>query len=93
MARAALNHGITKVVSEVLSSRYGNELYKIPAPASMIGRRFIEAFTDMKQTHQSIILAVQKGADGEVISNPPGDYPLENDDFLIVLAAEKPVTS
>ncbi|HEY85955.1 MAG TPA: cag pathogenicity island protein Cag26 [Chloroflexi bacterium] len=90
MARAALNHGISKVISEVLSVKSGNELYKIPLPASMAQRPFIEIFTEMKQTHRSTVIAAQKGNEGEVISNPPVNHRLEQGDYLIVMALDKP---
>ncbi len=90
ISRAALNHGITKVISELLSSQYGNELYKIPVPISMVGRPFIKVLTEMKQKHQSIILALEKGKEGELISNPPVDYQLRTGDYLILIASEKP---
>jgi len=91
ISQAALNHGITKVIYDLLSSEDGNQLYKIPIPASKIGVSFMEVFIYMKQTYQSILLAIQKGIEGEVISNPPGDYLLEKGDFLIVVSTEKPV--
>jgi voltage-gated potassium channel len=90
ISRAALNHGITKVVSELLSAQYGNDLYKLPIPISMIDRPFIEVFMEMKQKHQSIVLALQKGEQGEVISNPPVDYQLEQSDYLIVISDKRP---
>jgi voltage-gated potassium channel len=90
MARAALNHGITKVVSELLSSRHGNELYKLPLPTAMVGRQFIEAFTEMKQAHQCIVVAVEKANQEAVISNPPADYQFEAGDYLVVIAPDRP---
>ncbi|OCQ92597.1 cag pathogenicity island protein Cag26 [Oscillatoriales cyanobacterium USR001] len=91
ISQAALNHGITKVIYDLLSSEDGNQLYKISVPASKIGVSFMEVFIYMKQTYQSILLAVQKGIEGEVISNPPSDYLLESGDFLIVVSTSKPV--
>jgi len=90
ISQAVLHHGITKVISDLLSFQYGNHLYKLPIPHSKSGCSFIDVFIDMKQTYQSIIVAVQKGSEGEVISNPPTDYQLEDNDFLIVIASEKP---
>jgi voltage-gated potassium channel len=90
ISRAALHHGITKVISELLSAQYGNELYKIPLPLAMVGRPFLEVLTDMKQHYQSIVLAVQKGEEGEVIANPAGDYRLEPTDHLILIADKQP---
>lgn len=90
LARATLNHGITRIVSELLSSHHGNELYKLPLPASMIGRQFIEVFTEVKQTDQCIVVAVEKGTQEDIISNPPADYVFEEDDYLIVIAPDRP---
>lgn len=90
LAQEALNHGITKVVADLLSFQDGNQLYKIPLPKTKIGHSFIDVFMYMKQKYQSIVVAVQKGSEGEVISNPPTDYQLENTDYLIVIATEKP---
>ncbi len=89
ISKAALNHGISKVVSDILSYEYGSQLYKIPLPQSEIGRNFIDAFVRMKQNYQSIIIAVQKGKEGKVISNPPSQYKLNEGDYLIVIAASE----
>jgi len=90
ISQATLNHGISQVISDLLSSKYGNQLYKIPLPDSRIGSPFIEVFVQMKQTYQSIVIGIQKGGEGKVISNPPTDYRLEDGDYLIVVAQEKP---
>lgn len=93
ISRAALDHGISNVLSELLSSRYGNDLLKIPVPASMQGQSFIDIFTEMKRSNNSIVLAVQKNKGGTVISNPPLDYPVESDDYLIVISGKNPPLS
>lgn len=90
IARAALDHGISKIISEVLASGPGNELYKVLAPTSMTGKPFIEVLTEMKRHHQSTVVAIQHHEDNEVISNPRDDYVLEADDYLIVIAEERP---
>jgi voltage-gated potassium channel len=91
ISQAALNHGISKLVSDLLSTQDGgNQLYKIPIPQSKVGLSFMEVLIYIKQTYQSIVLAVQKGSEGEVISNPPADYQLENNDYLLVIASENP---
>ncbi|MDA2927740.1 ion channel [Acidobacteria bacterium AH-259-O06] len=90
VSRATLDHGLSKVLSELLSSRFGNDLFKIPVPESMAGKTFMEIFAEMKRDHGNIVLAVQKGNEGEVISNPPVDCRLERTDHLIVIAPGRP---
>jgi voltage-gated potassium channel len=85
IASAALNHGISRIVSELLSTQYGNDLYEIPAPATLAGKQFIDVFTRLKKEHQVTVLGVQKGKAGNLVSNPPGDYVVDSGDYLIVM--------
>jgi voltage-gated potassium channel len=83
MASAATDHGLSKVVSELLSQRYGADLRMVPLPASLAGREFFDAFVEMKKTAKSIVVAVQRGA--EVVTNPASDYRLEAGDRLVAI--------
>ena len=87
ISNAAINHGISNVISDLLSYEYGNQLYKIAVPESEVGRSFMKVFIYMKEVYQSIIIAIQKGEKGEVISNPASDYTLGDTDYLIVIGA------
>ncbi|MCG8604031.1 ion channel [bacterium] len=86
LSRATLDHGISKVLSELLSSRYGNDLFKIPVPERLHGKGFLEIFTEMKRENQSTVLAIQRGAEGQVISNPAEDCMVNEGDHLIVIS-------
>ncbi len=86
ISQAALNHGISKVVMEVLDSNTGNQLCKIPLPAELVGHSFLDAFTRLKQQQNSIVVGIQKGREGEVLANPPSEQLLDEQDFLIVIS-------
>ena len=86
ISRSALDHGITKVISTFLSSREGNDIFKIPVPPEMAGNSFLEVFTQMKSKRNSITLAVQKKEDGKVIANPANDLLVEEEDILLIVA-------
>lgn len=90
ISRSALNHGVTRVVSELLSAQYGHELYKLSAPALVVGKNFLEVLTLMKQQHQCLVVAIEKQDNGELLSNPPVEYQLEEGDELIFIAAKRP---
>lgn len=93
ISQAALNHGISKVVSELLSLQTGhNKLYKVPLPLANAGQTFLDTFMYMKQQHQSTVVALQKGYEGEVISNPNSAHIVEANDYLIVISHEAPQT-
>lgn len=86
LSRAALDHGISTVLSEILSSRSGDDLYKVPVPAALVGKSFLDVLATMKRERQCIVLAVQSGANGDVLSNPPADHGVQAGDHLIVIA-------
>jgi len=83
---AAINHGISEVVSDILNYSAGSQLYKISVPKDEINRPFMDVFIRMKQNNQSIVIAIQQGKEGKVISNPPSDYKLRFSDYLIIIA-------
>ncbi|NOQ46830.1 MAG: cag pathogenicity island protein Cag26 [Desulfobulbaceae bacterium] len=89
IASAAIHHGISRIVSELLSTQYGNDLHGIKTSEEMIGLPFIDVFTRMKKERQAIVMGIQKGRGGELIVNPPVDSILEQDDLLIVIAAKR----
>jgi voltage-gated potassium channel len=90
ISRAALHHGMSKLISHLFSYGQGDELYKIPVPRTMVGRPFLDVLIEMKRAHQSIVLAVQEERVGPLHSNPPADYLLRDSDYLVLMACDKP---
>lgn len=88
LVRAALDHGVTRVVSELLSSS-GHELYLTPVPHTSVGQTFIDALQQLKQAHDILIVAIQH-ADGRLETNPPVAYALQQNDQLYVIAEHRP---
>ena len=86
IASAASNHGISKVVSELLSSRYGNEFYSMVVPEEMVGLKFLDIFVAMKTVSNTTVLGVQKNDTGEFISNPDVEYSVSEGDNLLVIS-------
>ena len=90
LVQAALDHGITHIITELVSNRYGNELYKIEMPSSLVGRTFFEVMCELKKKHGILCLAVENREDHRFIANPDGDYRLGVQDELVVIAMERP---
>jgi len=86
ISRATLDHGITKVISTFLSSREGDDILKISLPAEYVGKEFLMVFTEMKKKEDGIVLAVQRDADKQVITNPSTAMVLEKNDILIMVS-------
>jgi len=89
LASAARDHGISTIVSELLSSRYGNDLFLIPLPEKLTGKTFLDGLITMKKENQATLLGVQKGMKGKLITNPEADYLLSQEDYLIIISRKR----
>jgi len=89
MARAALNHGISKFIDELLSSRYGADLFKVEVPSALVGQRFIDVFLQVKEQNDGTIVAIGSES-GQFITNPAKDYQLQASDSLIIISSTPP---
>lgn len=89
LAQAALTPGVTRLYDEILSNRYGHEVYRIPVGSQLAGKAVGEAADVVAQSEPILILAVDLG-DGDVRVNPPRDLVIEADATLLVLAERYP---
>ena len=90
---AALDPGVTAVVSELLSRHVGtHELYLTPIAADLVGRTFLDILSELKAADDCLALGV-KGGDGQNRLNPPPDYVLQDGDQLFVVAPDRPELS
>ncbi len=90
LVQAALDHGVTRFVSELVSNRYGNELYKITIPPYLVGNSFFTAMCRLKEKENILCVGVEDGAGRTMTSNPDSDYLLQKDDSLVIIAAQRP---
>lgn len=89
LIQAALDHGITHLISELVSNQYGKELYKIKLPSAFAGRTFFEALCEMKKQHAILCVGVEDKT-GNFIASPDNDYTFDQEDRLIVISSERP---
>ena len=90
LASAARDHGMSTVVSELLSSRYGNDLFLLPLPEKLVGKTFLDGLVTMKKEEQATLLGIQKGMKGKLITNPEAEYLLSREDYLIIISKRRP---
>ncbi len=90
LVQAALDHGITHMITELVSNRYGSELYKIELPSSLAGLTFFEVMCELKKNHGILCLAVENKETHKLIANPDADYRLKAEDELVVIATNRP---
>ena len=87
ISSATLDHGITKILSEILSAQYGNDLISVPVPTSLAGHPFLELFSEMKRAQGMIVLAIKRHGSNEVVTNPGTNVLVGADDRLVVISS------
>lgn len=90
LVQAALDHGITHMITELVSNRYGSELYKVELPSSLVGLTFFEVMCKLKKNHEILCVAVENKGTHKLIANPDADYRLSAEDELVVIATNRP---
>ncbi len=90
LATAATDHGMSTIISELVSTRYGNNLFAVPAPQQFVGKPYIELLITMKTDYQATLLGIQKGSSGELMANPDKDYTITTDDRLVLMSEQRP---
>ena len=90
LVQAALDHGITHMITELVSNRYGSELYKIELPSSLVGLTFFEVMCKLKKNHGILCVAVENKETHKLIANPDADYRISMEDELVVIATNRP---
>ncbi|MDM8517986.1 ion channel, partial [Desulfobacterales bacterium HSG16] len=90
LVQAALDHGITRMVSELVSKRYGKDLYKIRIPRELKNKDFYTIMSEMKRLRNILCVGVEDKAGNNFVANPANDYIPAAEDLLIVIAEERP---
>jgi voltage-gated potassium channel len=88
LASSAVTHGLSRLVTDLITHPEGNELYYIPVPAALAGASFADAMVSLKRDHDCVLVAVASG-DGEYRLNPPGDERVDASDRLLVIAGRE----
>ena len=91
LVRASLDHGVTQIITELVSSRFGSEIYKTTPPKDCVGESFLTVFTKLKTDQNVIVLAVESKHEGRFLANPPNSYIIGEKDRLIVVGEDRSV--
>jgi len=90
LANAALSHGISSVISELITSDEGCEIYRCRMPKDLIGKGFDYSFSYLRERHKAIPIGVMR--ESKPILNPASDFTFKEGDDIVVIADKKPIT-
>jgi voltage-gated potassium channel len=89
LASAAIHHGITAAVTDLLTHPGGTEFYRIDPPDDLLGATFGTALERLKADQNCIVVAIARGETSYDI-NPPSDQKIRPGDRLLVIAESDP---
>ena len=89
LAASARTHGLTAVISDLLTHPEGQELYRVPVPPELVGQTVRHALEVLKEVHDSLLVGVF--VDGHCLINPPSGTLLPADAELLVVR-DRPIT-
>jgi voltage-gated potassium channel len=89
LASSAKTHGLSRVVTDLLTHPEGMEFYRVDVPPSLVGATVAQAIEQLKARFDTLFVGVFPQNDAAVI-NPPADRTLVASDNLLVIATEPP---
>jgi voltage-gated potassium channel len=95
IAHSSRAYGLVHVLDELLTSTHGNEFYRVPVPAELVGQTALAALQRLKESRNAILVAVERVEEGRrrTVTNPAAEFLLAAEDRLVVIAAEPPEAS
>ena len=87
ISTAALDHGISTVLRELLSTQVGHDLITVPVPEAFAGRTFLDLFSALKRERGMIALAILPHGGADAVTNPDAETVVAADDRLVVVSA------
>ncbi len=94
IAAGARSLGIVGVLKELLTSKWGNQFYKLPVPDAWAGKSVEEARAMLQRDHQAILIALETPSEhrrgGDTAVNPPADAAIARGQLLVVIADKPP---
>jgi voltage-gated potassium channel len=91
IASSIRTQGSVEVLAELLTVQMGNQIYKLPIPSNWVDLPFWQAVDRVKQTQDALVIAVEPGgSERKILVNPPAEYRLAPQDYLVVIARQSP---
>ena len=83
LAAAARAHGLTAVITDLLTHPEGQELYRVPVPPELVGQSTRYALEELKDVHDSLLVGVF--SNGTCTLNPANDTVIESGAELLIV--------
>lgn len=89
LASSATCHGLSHLMSDLLTHPEGMEFYRVPVPASLVGSTVQDAVAYLKSRYDALFVGVFVEGQSAVV-NPPGNRPLLAADEILLISERPP---
>lgn len=87
--QAALNPGVSHLISDMLSFGEGEEIYEKPVPPAFVGKTFADLANVLMRQRAMVLIGVQ--SDGEIVTSKRSGWQFKAGDMVFVLAEDEPI--
>ncbi len=84
--RSSIDNGVTDILRELVTNRFGNELYSGKVPSHLVNAQFEESLSELRKKG-AILLGIYR--DGKLLTNPPPATVLRKEDHLVYIAPDR----
>lgn len=84
LAQAALNQGLTEIVTELLTYERGNQFYRFQLTPQWVNQTFLDLFITLKKNHNAVLIAIQD--EEGILQVNPSNYVFKGGENLIAIA-------
>jgi voltage-gated potassium channel len=88
VVQSSLNHGLSRMFSDILSFGEGSEIYRVRLAKRFAGKEYFEVGAELMREHRISLLAIE--SDGSMRINPKEPVRVKEGDMAFVLAEEHP---
>jgi voltage-gated potassium channel len=89
VVQAALNPGVSNLISDMLSFGKGEEIYEKPVPPAFVGKTFADLATVLMRERDMVLIGVQ--SNGEIVTSNRTRWQFKKGDMVFVLAEDEPI--
>lgn len=89
LASSAKTHGLSRVVTDLLTHPEGMEFYRVAVPPSLSGATVTEAMEQLKRNYDALFVGIFP-ENAQAVVNPPAERTLAPSDALLVIATSPP---
>ena len=96
IASATKNEGLVALIDELLTSSYGNQIYKVRVKGRWAGMVYAEVVNELKRSCDATLIGIEEdrqshGASARMLLNPPADRVTQTGEMLLLIARTRPI--